>query len=223
MRIVSVKYSSPNSVSGRFPGYSRVILSKNFPAYAYAAATAPSSNEDGSLGEISTFNNETLQMFLRLYDTTVTAVNDYLADGTIFTNIYYLNSIGSINIMEEIFAKANTMSIQAETSPRGCWAKNYAALVVQRRENWAVSVKGFNKFVWDFEASGSQNVFGLYQSHGALLVANSEEALLTHDIHNGWDWTRHPGTTTIKMNLEQLISENRRLEKLKWPKTIHCW
>ena len=146
-----------------------------------------------------------------------------MADGTIFTNIYYLNSIGSINIMEEIVAKANTMSIPPETSPRGCFTKNYAALVIQRRENWAVSVKGFNKFVWDFEASGNQNVFGLYQSHGALLVANSEEALLTHDIDNGWDWTRHPGTTTIKMNLEQLISENRRLEKLKTLETIHCW
>ncbi|KAL9953042.1 hypothetical protein ACROYT_G040393 [Oculina patagonica] len=64
MRIVSVKYSSPNSVGGRFPGFSRNILAKSFPAYAYAAATAPTSNEDGSLAEISTFNNETLQMFL---------------------------------------------------------------------------------------------------------------------------------------------------------------
>ncbi len=215
MRIVSVKYSSPNSVGGRFPGFSRNILAKSFPAYAYAAATAPTSNEDGSLAEISTFNNETLQMFLRLYDTTNDAVKDYLEDGAITTNIYYLNSIGAINIMEEIQTKANTMSIQAESSPRGFWSKNYAAFVIQRRENWAVTVKGFNKFVWDFEASGNQNVFGLYQSHGALLVANSEEALLTHDIDNGWDWTRHPGTTTIKMSLEQLISDNRRFGIMK--------
>ena len=213
MRIVSVKYSSPNSVSGRFPGFTRGILAKSFPAYAYAAATAPGLNDDGSLGEISTFNTETLKMFLRLYDTTDSAVNDYLKDGAIFTNIYYLNSIGSVNIMEEIQTRANAMSIQAESSPQGCWSKNYAALVIQRREDWAVSVKGFNKFVWDFEASGNQNVFGLYQSHGALLVANSEEALKTHDIDNGWDWTRHPGTTTIKMDLDQLISDNRRFEK----------
>ena len=212
MRIVSVKYSSPNSVGGRFPGFTRAVLAKSFPAYAYAAATAPTANDDGSLGAITTLTNETVQMFLRLYDTTVSEVNDYLADGTIFTNIYYLNSIGSINIMEEIYTKANAMSIEAESSPKGCWAKNYASLIIQRRENWAVSVKGFNKFVWDFEASGNQNVFGLYQSHGALLVANSEQALLTHDIDNGWDWTRHPGVTTIKMNLEQLISENRRFD-----------
>ena len=138
------------------------------------------------------------------------SVNEYLADGTIFTSIYYLNSIGSVNIIEEINSKADDMNIEAEASPTGFWSLNYAAFVVFRREDWAVSVKGFNNYVWDFEASSNQNVFGLYQSHGALLVANSEAALKTHDIGNGWDWTRHPGTTTIKMNLDQLVSENRR-------------
>ena len=213
MRIVSVKYSSPNSVCGRFPGFSRYILAKNFPAYGYAAATAPSLKADGSLGKITTLDNEVVKMFLRLLDTTESKVNDYLADGRLFTNIYYLNSIGSINIMEEIYTKASKTCIIRENSPSGFWAKNYASLVIQRRDNWAVTVKGFNRFVWDFEAKpGKQNVFGLYQSHGALLVANSEEALLTHDIHNGWDWTRHPGTTTIKLDPEQLITENRRFE-----------
>lgn len=138
------------------------------------------------------------------------SVNEYLADGTIFTSIYYLNSIGSVNIIEEINSKAGDMSIEAESSPTGFWSLNYAAFVIHRREDWALSVKGFNNYVWDFEASSNQNVFGLYQSHGALLVANSEAALKTHDINNGWDWTRHPGTTTIKMNLDQLVSENRR-------------
>ena len=210
LRIVSVKYSTPNSVSGRFPGSSRGILAKNFPAFAYAAVAAPVLNDDGSFGEISTFDNETLRMFLRLYDTTESIVNDYLGNGDIFTNVYYLNSIGSVNIMEDIHTKANIMNIQAESFPQGCWTKNYAALIIQRREDWAVSVKGFNKYVWDFESSENQNIFGLYQSHGALTVANCEEALLTHDIHNGWDWTRHPGTTTIKMDLDQLISDDRR-------------
>ena len=213
MRIVSVKYSSPNSVAGRFPGYSRAILAKHFPAYAYAGATAPFLKDDGSLREISTLNTENIKMFLRLYDTQNSDVKDYLANGTIVTPILYLNSIGAINIIEEIAAKAIAWGIQAESSPNGCWTKNYAGFIVYRRNDWAVSVKGFNNFVWDFEASGRQNVFGLYQSHGSLLVANSEAALKTHDIDNGWDWTRHPGTTTIKMDFNQLVSENRRYEK----------
>ena len=68
MRIVSVKYSSPNSVSGRFPGFNRAILAKSFPAYAYIGATAPNL-VDGSLGEISTLDAENVKLFLRLYDT----------------------------------------------------------------------------------------------------------------------------------------------------------
>ena len=102
---------------------------------------------------------------MHLFTAGESSVNDYLADGTIFTSIYYLNSLGSINIMEDIKSKAMTMSIEAEASPKGLWALNYAALVVYRRSDWAVSVKGFNNYVWDFEASGNQNVYGIYQSH----------------------------------------------------------
>ena len=210
MRIVSVKYSSPNSVSGRFPGFSRAILAKTFSAYAYAGATAPSLNNDGSLADISTLDADTIKMFLRLYDTNNKDVSAYLKDGRISSPTYYFNSIGSINIMEDISTQAATSKIAEEGSPEGFWSKNYAALVIYRREDWAVTVKGFNKYVWDFEASSSENIFGLYQSHGALLVANSEDSLNTLDIKNGWDWTRHPGTTTIKLDFDQLISDNRR-------------
>ena len=69
MRVVSVKYSSPNSVSGRFPGFTRAILSKNFPGFAYYAATAPNLNTDGSLGEIAAIDSENIKPFLRLFDT----------------------------------------------------------------------------------------------------------------------------------------------------------
>ena len=69
MRVVSVKYSSPNSVSGRFPGFTRAILSKNFPGFAYYAATAPNLNMDGSLGEIAAIDSENIKPFLRLFDT----------------------------------------------------------------------------------------------------------------------------------------------------------
>ena len=210
MRIVAVKYSTPNSVAGRFPGFYRAILVETFPAYAYAGATAPSLNDDGSLGEIAALDSDKIKMFLRLNDAGNEDVSDYLEDGTIFTSIYYLNTIGSINIMDEISSKAASMSVAAESSPQGFWTKNYASLVIARRENWAVTMKGFNKYVWDYEASSNQNVYGLYQSHGALLVANSEASLKTLDIDNGWDWTRHPGTTTIKMDLEQMVSEQRR-------------
>ena len=70
---------------------------------------------------------------------------------------------------------------------------------VHRRKDWAVTVKGFNTFLWDIEASENENVYGLFASHGALLIANSEADLEVHDVENGWDWAKVPGTTTIDM------------------------
>ena len=53
------------------------------------------------------------------------------------------------------------------------------------------------RFLWDFESSKDENVFGMFSSHGALLVANSEKSLEVHDVENGWDWAKVPGATTI--------------------------
>ena len=69
MRTVSVKYSSPNSVLGRFPGFNGAILARSLPAYAYNSATAPNATKDGSLGEITTLDTENIKWFSRLYDT----------------------------------------------------------------------------------------------------------------------------------------------------------
>ena len=41
LKIASVKYSTPNSIGGRFPGYSKGILAKTAPAFAYLALTVP--------------------------------------------------------------------------------------------------------------------------------------------------------------------------------------
>lgn len=67
--------------------------------------------------------------------------------------------------------------MSAESSPNGHWSKNFAALSVHRREDWAVTVKGFNKFVWDFEMGPSENPNGIFQSYGQMLIANSSAAL----------------------------------------------
>ena len=71
-----------------------------------------------------------------------------------------------------------------------------------------MTAKGFNRFIWDYESKpGKENIYGMFASHGALLVANSEAALKVHDIENGWDWAKVPGTTTIAIgetNLDYL-------------------
>ena len=93
----------------------------------------------------------------------------------------------------------------AEPSPEGHWSKNFAALSVHRRKDWVATAKGFNKYVWDFENKpNKENVYGLYASHGALLIANSEALLSVHDVDNGWDWAKIPGTTSIALDLADM-------------------
>ncbi len=57
----------------------------------------------------------------------------------------------------------------------------------------------------------------MFASHGALLIANSEDALKVHDVENGWDWTKTPGTTTLALeNLDELkIGTGRFYNKRK--------
>ena len=110
----------------------------------------------------------------------------------------------------KVNADAKLRGINPESSPEGHWSKNFAALSIHRRKNWAVTVKGFNRFLWDFEGSKKENVFGMFASHGALLIANSETSLKVHDVENGWDWTKVPGATTLAFDLNALKMKKGR-------------
>ena len=232
LKVVSVKYSTPNSISGRFPGYSRGILAATVAPFAYLAVSSPSfaDGAETELGELGNLATSEAKTFLRLYDLgdeedcgdtagdpTTRALKQDLCEGRFRSPIRYYNSLGSLQIMQKVKSKADGQSLVGENSPTGHWAKNFAAMSIHRRDNWAVTMKGFNRFIWDTEMSSNENVFGLYQSHGALQISNSEDELKRLDVENGWDWTKIPGTTSIGFNFTDLltISNNRRLNPKK--------
>ena len=108
----------------------------------------------------------------------------------------------------QVVSTATSQGISAESTPEGHWSKNFAVLSVHRRKQWAASCKGFNRFIWDYESkTRKENIYGMFASHGALLIANSESLLGVHDVNNGWDWAKVPGATTIALgdpNLDDL-------------------
>ena len=127
----------------------------------------------------------------------------------------FIQKISQMKLLTDIFPlQLKSKATTYEHSPEGHWSKNFAALSIHRRKDWAVTVKGFNRFVWDFEGSTKkktpENAFGTYQSHGSMLIANSEEALKAHDIDNGWDWTKVPGATTMTLTLSQIRLKKAR-------------
>ncbi|CAH3144727.1 unnamed protein product [Pocillopora meandrina] len=112
MRLISVKYSTPSSVGGRFPDFSKEALISILLAYVCISVSysphITNTREEG--------------MLLRLYEAMDKNVKKYLEDGR---------------------SKASTY----QPSPEGHWSKNFAALSIHRRKDWAVTVKGFDRFV----------------------------------------------------------------------------
>ena len=199
------KYSVPNSISGRFPGYSRATLITMLPAFAFFSIRPQYLSDSGKLEEIALSNDtHIIRVFLRLYDRSNDKIQTYIAQ-MFHKRDQYLASIGSLQILQAVYRKAKEAQIQPGTPQTGHWVNNFAALSTHRRRHWVVTVKGFSRYVWDFESPGTQNVYGMYQSHGALQISNSEHSLSAYDAEHGWDWTRVPGTTAIKLSLNEMM------------------
>lgn len=99
------------------------------------------------------------------------------------------------------------MGILPEPEPNGNWAMNYAALVIHRRGSWLAGMRGHSRYLWANETYVSANLYGRYISHGHLQIMSRGEPVNHQDSgyhHDGWDWNRWPGTTTVHKPLEAL-------------------
>ncbi|MFI6538725.1 chondroitinase family polysaccharide lyase [Nonomuraea sp. NPDC050547] len=104
-------------------------------------------------------------------------------------------------------ARLAARGITAEASPTGNWTLNYAALNVHRRGDWQVSVRGHNRYLWSTEIYVGANWYGRYNTYGQIQVLHRGEPVTNLDsgyAHNGYDWNRRPGTTTIHKPLDRL-------------------
>ena len=161
--------------------------------------------------ENSQINKETLRAFLRMFNDSNKDIQSYLKGGKgCAWKTSYMFTLGSLSLLYELKQRAIDLGIDAEPSQQGNWAKNFAALSIHRRQQWVVTVKGFNNFIWGSEASPRGNQYGRYQSYGQLLIASTDYGLKAYDIGRGWDWTRLPGTTTLRMPVEQLKDRQTR-------------
>ena len=156
--------------------------------------------------------NESLRVFLRMFNELDNNVQTYLKSGKgCMWKTSYMFTLESLSLLYELKQRAIDLGIKAETSPQGNWAKNFAALSIHRREGWVVTVKGFNNFIWGHESSLERgNNYGRYQSYGQLLIANTDYGLKAYDVGRGWDWARLPGTTALRMSEVELRDKESR-------------
>jgi chondroitin-sulfate-ABC endolyase/exolyase len=107
----------------------------------------------------------------------------------------------------EAARRFEAMGIIAEPEPNGHWTMNYAALAIHRRDSWLAGMRGHSRYLWANETYVNANLYGRYISHGHLQIMSRGEPV-NHQAsgyqHDGWDWNRWPGTTTVHKPLEEL-------------------
>jgi hypothetical protein len=181
------KYDYALGLSGRFPT-SRDNLVRNMPAFAYLIES-----------DKSDFQPELKAAFKRLLDSPITFLEDELASNFASHIIFY----GGLGGLQQLLTTQASISTPAEIV-EGNRVFPYGNLQIHRRANWMASVKGYSKYVWDYENNGQENWFGRNQSAGSLEIFASANDQMPTSSTSGWqeegyDWDHIPGTTTFDL------------------------
>ncbi|WP_185969006.1 chondroitinase family polysaccharide lyase [Carboxylicivirga sp. M1479] len=181
-------YDNPVGISGRFPTNQGDLL-LHTPAFAYLL--------DASNGS---YDTELEGAFKRLMDAPQAYLEQTLASD-VKSSIQFRGGLGGLQQ-----SLAYIDGTGAELAPQGNRVFPYGNMQIQRRNNWMVSVKGFSKYVWDYENNGEQNWFGRNQSAGALEIFASideESESVTAEasgwFENGYDWDHVAGATAFDL------------------------
>ncbi len=100
--------------------------------------------------------------------------------------------------------------IPAEDEPVGVWAMNYSSTAISRGTSfqdpslsWLAMARGFSRYLVGNETYEANNLYGRYLQYGQLELTPSDLSKRPFS-HDGWDWNRFPGTTTIHLPNDEL-------------------
>ena len=192
-RVIANAYDISTAIGGRFP-FSTTIANRLLPAHMYMAKS------------YDPVDAELAGAFMHLWRPESPFLKDDLFPRGV-VRIMYLDSPGAIQMMADFAAQGH-----APEPASGHWTLPYGALSIHRRDGWMVSMKGWSKYVWDFESDGNLNRFGRYLSYGSMLIyANGDPAgrEASGIVAAGWDWSMWPGTTAIRLNETELANWDR--------------
>ena len=193
-RIMANTYDISMAVNGRFPR-NTAVATKLLPAYMYVALS------------YSPVDAELSGAFMQLWKPDSQLLIEDLFQ-RVSVRLMYLHTPGAMQMMAD-FAEAGYVPA---APPSGHWTLPYGALSIHRRGDWMVSMKGWGKYVWDYESSGRNNPLGRYLSYGTMLVYANGDPVgreASGIVRDGWDWSMWPGTTAIRLSHEQLKHEGR--------------
>ena len=128
---------------------------------------------------------------------------------SLLPRLNYYGSFGTLQIMASAARQAEGLDWQP---PAGHFTFPYGAAVSHKRPGWAATVRGWSRYVWDWE-SGHQgeNPYGRYLAFGSLLLFTQGAPLSLEasgiDLDGGFHWAYAPGATTKALPMDRVIYE----------------
>lgn len=187
-RFFSANLSVPAGTVGRFPK-GQEIMQELLPAFCYVAQSYKETDV------------ELVAAFKRLVNENPKVVNEFMAN--VNSDLTYTSSIGEAEAMVE----ALCMDVEAEKMAVGTLFMPYSGLLVAKNENYHINVKGFSKYIWDYESSPTENLQGRYLSYGQVEFFHFKKQTKSYyPEHPQFNWNYLSGTTSIV--LDDFASEN---------------
>lgn len=186
-RNVCSVYDAPVSTCGRFP-LGGQFLDETLPAFAYLALSKKQQE------------SELLAAFGRIWKPNESPIKENLNSAN--TGICLRTTLGETALC----LQAAALNVAAETSPKAAFFMPYSGLMVHRSEKNHIAIKGFSKYVWDYESSATENLYGRYLSYGQIEYTNLITGQRNNNFENNqWDWSRLPGTTTKHLLPSEMV------------------
>jgi len=194
-RLYCQKYAMPFGIRGRMPVNTDNIKVQVFPGILMYASALGLDDADmkGIFKRLWSYDEVTLEFLFNG------------GRGKILRGLYCLDMLEQLE----------TETITPESDPSGFWYKPYGGLAIHRRDNWMAAIKGYSKYIWDYENGYKlENIYGQYFSHGSLTIFAQGDPVNDIDsgynLNEGWDWYRMPGTTAVHFPVEPRGTLERR-------------
>lgn len=182
----------PAGTVGRFP-LGQEVLQELLPAFSYAAYAFPEPDA------------ELLAAAKRLMQRHTDKVEKVL--DTVDSDLSYTASVGEAQLL----TRALRSDVEAEPAPRGARFMPYSGLLVVKNPDRHFNVKGFSKYIWDYETSDTENLAGRYLSNGQIEYFDLKSGVRSFNpATEGFDWSLIPGTTAVELPYGELIEKKHR-------------
>ena len=134
-----------------------------------------------------------------------------LADtfGSLLPRLNYYGSFGTLQIVASAARQAEGLDWEP---PAGHFTFPYGAAANHKRPGWAATVRGWSRYVWDWESgSRNENPYGRFLAFGSLLLFTGGDPLSLEasgiDLDGGFHWAYAPGATTKALPMDRVIYE----------------